>query len=314
MSQPVILLVEDDVAVARSISSAIETRIIGSRLIHVRTGEEAVLWVGANDCDVCLLDYDLPKINGLETLARIHQRKPGLPVIMLSDAKSEQVAVAAFRARVTDFVPKQRGFEQTLVQLVQQHVANAPGTASAATVVGQANIPASLIQPTYQNRLRVIGRQLDLYGYRGATILEVAGGFLVRGSASGSRTPEALEFLNQDFPQLLQHAFSARGEKERSRSKSPLLPTGYEDFLRALGYRLDTQFAEAVTITELDSFVAVGGVAKVDSYGQTGFSPLQWLLRTDDITFMLDEAFRRRAPVPESRLGSLLGRGRSNRN
>ncbi len=84
MSQPVILLVEDDKALARRIASAVETRILGSRVIHVTSGEEAVLWVGANDCSVCLLDYDLPGIDGLETLARIRQRKPNLPVIMLS--------------------------------------------------------------------------------------------------------------------------------------------------------------------------------------------------------------------------------------
>jgi CheY-like chemotaxis protein len=309
VSQPVILLVEDDKALARRITSALETRIIGSRPIHVASGEEAVLWVGANDCSVCLLDYRLPGIDGLETLARIHQRKPNLPVIMLSDAGSEQVAVAAFRARVADYVAKKPGFEQTVAQMVQQIVTAAPRTASTPAALDGAGIPASLAALTYQNRLRVIGRQLDLYGYRAATILEVAGGFLVRGAASGSRTPEALEFLDQDFPQLLQSAFNARGEGEHRRSTTALLPTGYEDFLRAVGHRLDTQFAEAVTVTELDSFVAVGGVAKVDATGQTGLAPLQWLLRTDDVAYLLDEAFRRRAPVPASRFPSFRRRG-----
>ena len=106
MSQPLILLVEDDAQHARSIIGAIESRVLGSTTIHVKNGEEAVLWVGANDCALVLLDYDLPGINGLEALARIRQRKPNLPVIMLSGAASEQVAVDAFRARVADFVPK----------------------------------------------------------------------------------------------------------------------------------------------------------------------------------------------------------------
>ncbi len=308
MSQAVILLVEDDVAVARRISNAIETRIIGSRPVHVATGEQAVLWIAANECDVCLLDYDLPGINGLETLARIHQRKPNLPVIMLSDASSEQVAVAAFRARVADFVPKRPGFEATVAQLVQQLVATTPRPASVGVSPDGVGIPAGLAQLTYQNRLRVIGRQLDLYSYRAATILEVAGGFLVRGTPGGSRAPEALEFLDADFAQLLHSAYAARGEGERSRATSTLLPTGYEDFLRALGHRFDAQFAEAVSITELDSFVAVGGVAKVDASGQTGFAPLQLLLRADDISYILDEAFRRRAPASESKIGSFFRR------
>ncbi len=193
--------------------------------------------------------------------------------------------------------------------MVQQLLASAPVSTSTPVSLDGSGIPAGLLQLTYQNRLRVIGRQLDLYGYRTVTILEVAGGFLVRGAASGSRTPEALEFLDQDFPQLLRNAFNARGEGEHRRSTSTLLPTGYEDFLRALGHRLDTQYAEAVTVTELDSFVAVGGVVRVDATGQTGFGPLQWLLRTDDIAYLLDEAFRRRAAVAEPRRGSFLRRG-----
>jgi hypothetical protein len=109
---------------------------------------------------------------------------------------------------------------------------------------------------------------------------------------------------------MLRSAYNARGEGEHRRSTSALLPTGYEDFLRALGHRMDTQFAEAITITELDSFIAVGGVAKVETSGQTGFGPLQWLLRADDITYLLDDAFRRRAPEQESRVGGFLRRSR----
>jgi CheY-like chemotaxis protein len=309
MSDPVVLLVEDDQALARRITSAIETRVLGCRIIHQSSGESAVLWVGTHECDLCLLDYDLPGINGLETLARIQQRKPHLPVIMLSGAASEQVAVDAFRARVVDFVPKRPGFEQALAGRVQQLVASLPAAGSRTSADG-AGIPAGLGAPTYQNRLRVIGRQLDLYGYRSVTILEVAGGFLARGTPSGSRSAEALEFPDHSFPQMLRTAYEARGQGEHQRSTSPLLPTGYEDFLRALGFRLDHQFAEAVTITELDSFVAVGGVAKVETTGQTGFGPLQWLLRSDDTVYLLDEAFRRRTQPQESRHSGLLRRNR----
>lgn len=50
----------------------------------------------------------------------------------------------------------------------------------------------------------------------------------------------------------------------------------------------------AVTISELDDFVAVGSVAKVDATGQATAGPRQWLLREDDTTYMLDGAYRRR--------------------
>jgi len=307
MSQPTILLVEDDLAVARRMASAITAHLLAT-IIHVPSGEAAVLWVGAHDCDVCLLDYDLPGIDGLETLARIQQRQPDLPVIMLSDAASENVAVAAFRARVADYVPKQAGFERVVVQRIQQLVSTTSKLNDVDLASIGPTIPAVLLQPTYQNRLRVIGRQLDLYGYRAVTILEVAGGFLVRGTPSGSRAPEALEFPDQNFPQLMRGAFSGRTEGERMRSTSPLFPTGYEDFLRALGYRLDTHLAEAISVTELEGFVAVGGVAMVEASSQTTIGPLQWLMRVDDNAYLLDEAFRRRATPDESKKASLFNR------
>jgi CheY-like chemotaxis protein len=311
MSQDTILLVEDNANHARLIARALGGLALPTP-VHVSSGEAAVLWIAANDCRVCLLDYDLPGINGLETLTRIRQRRPDLPVIMLSGARSEQVAIAAFRAGVVDFVPKEPGYHESVVHLVRQVLtSHDAGAAHAPVGIGPA-APQELLRPTYQNRLRAIGRQLDLYSYRAVNVLEVQGGFLVRGSIAGQRAPQALEFADRDFPQLLATAIAGRGEGERLRSRSPLLTTGYEDFLRALGCRLDQHLAEAITISELGDIVAVGGVAKVDGYGQTTIEPLQWLMQPDDIAFMLDEAYRRRAtsgtPQKKPVMDRLLGR------
>jgi hypothetical protein len=150
--------------------------------------------------------------------------------------------------------------------------------------------------PTYQNRLRVIGRQLDLARCRGLSLLEISGGFLVRAATPDARTPATWEFPYGDFEGLIAGAIAARGEPARPRVH-PLLPTGYEDFLRALGHRLDEEYAEAVTVTELDGFVAVGGVGLAAAHGRSTAAPFQWLLRPDDVAALLDEAFRRRAPT-----------------
>lgn len=289
-----VLLVENNNGHVRHIARAFGERSLPMP-IHVRKGEDAVLWVSGNACAACLLDYELPGIDGIETLLRLHQRRPNLPVIMMSAAKSEQVAVAAFHAGVVDYVPKVRGFEEAVARMVQQLIAAQPVPAAAAPYLAAADVPDGLAQPTYQNRLRVIGRQLDLYRFHSINISEVSGGFLVRALPAGSRTPEALEFPDRDFPQAVMNAIAARGQGERQRLGASLLPTGYEDFLRAVGYHLDRRMAEAVTITELDGFIAVGGVAKAEGIGHTTIEPFQQLLRRDEIAYMLDKAFSRRA-------------------
>lgn len=278
--------------------------------IHLKTGEAAVQWVAEHQCHVCVLDQDLPGIDGLETLARLHQRKANLPVIMLGQAVD--VAVAAFHGGVVDFVPKQHGFEAIIAQRVGQigqTVAQGVGTKP----LGADTAGEPLREPTYQNRLRVIGRHIDLYGYRSLNLLEVGGGFLVRVLQTGGRTPEALEFADRDFPQLVATAIAARGEPSRPRRISTLIPHRYEDLLRVLGHRLDGQLAEAITIAEFDSFVVVGGIAMVDGLEATSLAPFQAFLKGDDLNALLGSAIRRRSlPTPaRSTMDRLLGKGHS---
>ncbi len=143
--------------------------------------------------------------------------------------------------------------------------------------------------------------------------MEVGGGFLVRVLQSESRTPQALEFSDRDFPQLVASAIAARGEKARSRATSTLMPGGYEACLRSLGHRLDTQVAEAITISELDSFVVLGGIAMVDTLAQTSLAPFQAFLKVDDLALLVDSAVRQRAGAKQgaSPLDRWLGRLRT---
>jgi len=308
VNAPTILVVTGDPAVAGAIAQALAPLGL-PRPIHAVRGEEAVLWIAGRDCDCCVLAYDLPGIDGLETLRRLRQRKPDLPVIVVSRARSEAAAIAAFRARVVDYVPQEPGFAELVARRVAEVIGSAAGATPALAQGADATLPAALARATYQNRLRVIGRQLDLYGYRALNLSEVAGGFLARALPPAGRQPEALEFPDRDLPQSLAAAFAARGEGEHRRAASHLLPTGYEDVLRALGHDLDERLAEAITITELDAFVVVAGVEQREAFGAHALAPFQQLLRQDDLATLLDAAFRRRvkATTP-SRLGRLLGR------
>ncbi len=88
------------------------------------------------------------------------------------------------------------------------------------------------------------------------------------------------------------------------------MPGGYENCLRSLGRRLDTQIAEAITISELDSFVILGGIAMVDTHSQTSLAPFQAFMKADDLAMLVDSAVQRRAETPQgvSQLDRWLGR------
>jgi hypothetical protein len=169
-------------------------------------------------------------------------------------------------------------------------------------VVGP-EIAERLRQPTYQNRMRVIGREMDLGEYRAVSLWEVCGGFLARGTRSGRRTAEALEFLDRDFPQLV--AVTARGDGERRQRSGVLIPTGYEDLFRAVGRKLDDHVAEAVAFSEYSEGVIVSGQAKNEAAAHIAPLPFEWVLDADGIAKLLDEAYRLRTAAPAAQPGLL---------
>jgi DNA-binding NarL/FixJ family response regulator len=269
-----------------------------------KTGEAGVLAVNTHDIDVCIIAFELPGIDGLETMARIRNRRPEMPVIMVANSDSQQAAISAFRAGVIDFFPVAPGFERAVANVVQAQLTDSPTREQRIRRVAQDpsldDIPESLLQPTYQNRLRVIGRQLDIYRYHSIVVVEVDGGFMVRAIRSRERTPEALEFPDHDFPWLVRSSIHDQSttKKQTPTKTLELMPTGYEDFLRALGFRLDEMKAESISITEFADCVGIQG--RSDQGASLGplLAPFEIFMTRDDIELMLDEAFKRRGAGP----------------
>jgi len=307
-----VLLIENDPKMAWAISRVIEARGFASPIV-VTNGPEALEWISQNEADLCVVDRDLPDVKWPDFTLRIRQRRPDLPIHMISSAGTEDAAIMAFRAGVADYIPKNGALYEAVVHAVTlAGEAKTKRSAPARTTAIPEGIPPQLLQPTYQNRLRVIGRQIDLYGYRMVAVYEVEGGFLMRAFPLGGRTAEALEFPDRDFEQLVVQSFVVRGEGERPASNSALLPSGYEDFFRAIGSALDRNKAESVSISEFSSMVVVGGNVRVDNSAHTTLGNLQWVLQAEDIAQTLDEGYRRRVasgkPSGNSVVDRIFGR------
>jgi DNA-binding NarL/FixJ family response regulator len=300
LTDMVVLIVPENDRQFGSLAKAI--RAVGVNTIEqVRSAKEAIHWISLYECDVCVISQEVPGgRNGLTTLLDMRSHRPGLRAIIVSSSHSEKVAVGAFHAGIVDYVPIGRGYEREVANLISQIKTSPAGSSIVPAPIVPAEFNDRLLQPTYQNRLRVIGRHLDLYDFRRVNVLEVEGGFIVRAALPNSRTTETIEFVDQNFVQLMVAATTDRGDGERMRAQATgLLPTGYEDFLRATGFQLDYHAAEAVTISELDEVVAVGGIGRVDETGISRLGPIQWLFRAKEVAALLDQAYRRRG-VPQN--------------
>ena len=77
-------------------------------------GIEAIKTIEQNDFDVVVLDVLMPNMDGIETLQRIKEIKPGLPVIMLSGHGAVESAAEGLKLGAVEYLLKPCDFETLL--------------------------------------------------------------------------------------------------------------------------------------------------------------------------------------------------------
>ncbi len=90
----------------------------GYEVITVTNGHDALEECAANnDLDVVFLDESMPGLTGLETLARIKETNPLLPVVMITKNEAEHIMEEAIGAQIADYLIKPVNPNQILLTL-----------------------------------------------------------------------------------------------------------------------------------------------------------------------------------------------------
>ena len=90
----------------------------GYEVITVTNGYDALEECEeSNDIDVIFLDESMPGITGLETLAKIKEQSPHLPVVMITKNEAENVMEEAIGSQITDYLIKPVNPHQILLTL-----------------------------------------------------------------------------------------------------------------------------------------------------------------------------------------------------
>lgn len=130
MKSKIILLVEDNPSDIGLTKRALNKSRVANELVVAEDGQEALDYLfgtGAYaDRDVSqlpavvLLDLKLPRVDGLEVLARIRadERTRRLPVVMLTSSKEEQDLAASYDLGVNSYIRKPVNFVQ-FVQAIE---------------------------------------------------------------------------------------------------------------------------------------------------------------------------------------------------
>jgi two-component system, cell cycle sensor histidine kinase and response regulator CckA len=105
----VVLLVEDDDAVRRSIERMLAAD--GYDVVTAANGEEAIRVAKNTRMDLILTDVAMRGLNGRETAERIRQTDPDVPVLFMSGYTDDAVLRRGIGDRVTPFLQKPFGAE-----------------------------------------------------------------------------------------------------------------------------------------------------------------------------------------------------------
>ncbi|MEW5724917.1 MAG: sigma-54 dependent transcriptional regulator, partial [Thermodesulfobacteriota bacterium] len=78
----------------------------GYEVLTAQSGEEALSLLQVHDLDLILTDMTMPRLDGIELLARVKQDRPDLPVIMMTAYGTVEKAVAAMKKGAFDYITK----------------------------------------------------------------------------------------------------------------------------------------------------------------------------------------------------------------
>ncbi len=95
----------------------------GYVLTTASNGKEGMAYVEQQRYDLVLLDYSLPDTDGLELLSTLLRTHPDMPVVMVTAAGSERIAVNALKTGASDYVVKsEEDFLSKLPHIVKDNL------------------------------------------------------------------------------------------------------------------------------------------------------------------------------------------------
>ncbi len=116
-----IMTVDDSKAVREVIQNAAD--VLGFECIHAEDGREAMAKLDEYDgnIDLVLLDWNMPIMDGMETLESIksHGRHKSIPVTMVTTESEREKVVAAIRAGAKNYVMKPFSQEELVNKIME---------------------------------------------------------------------------------------------------------------------------------------------------------------------------------------------------
>jgi DNA-binding response OmpR family regulator len=154
VTEPSILVVEDDDAIGRALVGALASQ--GFAATWATAGKDAIDRVRTARPDLVLLDLGLPDLDGVEVCRQMRALDPVMPIVILTARHSEVDVVLGLDAGADDYVTKPFRLAELLAR-VRAHLRRPQGEAAPARLeVGDVEIDLD------SRRVRVAGQEIEL--------------------------------------------------------------------------------------------------------------------------------------------------------
>lgn len=105
------LIIDDDPAIAKFLVTYLRQK--GHTCESVTNGSQAPTWLDTHECDVVIVDLNMPKIDGISLIAAIREITDKLPIIVFTGVGYDEGRMhAALRAGANGYVSKNLPIEQ----------------------------------------------------------------------------------------------------------------------------------------------------------------------------------------------------------
>ncbi|HWH93843.1 MAG TPA: response regulator transcription factor [Baekduia sp.] len=157
---PVVLLVDDDPAIRRSVAAGLELE--GFAVVPASGGRAALEAAARVQPAVILLDLSMPDLDGLEVLHRLRAGGDQVPVCVLSARDEVDDRVAGLQAGADDYVVKPFALEEVVARL-HALLRRRPAGADEALVVGDIRLdPQGRVARRGERQLDLTRREFEL--------------------------------------------------------------------------------------------------------------------------------------------------------
>jgi len=190
-----VLIADDHPVVRRGLAQMVKAEADMELAGECSTAAEVMDSVISSRCDVLILDVALPDGNGIELLAALKERRPSLPVLILSIYPPEQFAARAVRAGASGYLTKESATEELIQAIRTVHTGRRYLTQETADALAEAVRSQPAVEPGIE-LLSMREREVLKRYASGRTVTEISDEMQVSVRTVSTYKTRILEKLN----------------------------------------------------------------------------------------------------------------------